>query len=322
MTIYHIGVEDIHFIALGSPDVSTTTGFRPEWARCSLATFTGPGNDKRWRAPLIDNPVSTNEFWLTCRMYTAIIVSTKWFRFLSGDGQERLSLHGSSASRPVLKRTDDDETVTTLATGSGIWASGGKIAKIDIYVNLGTGVFKVYSDYALILNATVDLTNGEYTDITGYDLSGDAFWSEAVWRTEDTRKIPGVRTIWPYGDGNAQEWTGTKSDVDEIAVDVSDANYTDTIDRLQQYTIPPLPSGLTGNVVVGAVMLGARMETNPTAEALNIRTGGNDYFSGDFDTGGGIEDHMNIWEQNPDTSAPWTTAEINDAAFNIGVKST
>lgn len=322
MTIYHMGTEDIHFIPIGSPDVTTENVFRHAWARGSLsAAAAGDGGviNKRWRAPLPDMPVATSEFWLTCRMWTANAVPRRWFRFLSGDAQERITLWGTSGSNPILKRKDDDETVTTLATGAGIWASAGKNAKIDIYCNLSTGVFKVYSDYYLILNTVADLTNSEFTDITGFELS-DGNFQEVLWRSDDTRKVIGLRSIWPVEAGNADEWSGTNADVDEFQVDMSDANFTDTSGLYQQYKVPPLPS-LTGNTIVGAVMLGARIASNPVDVQLNVRTGGNDYNSSSFSTNGAVEDHMVIWETNPDTGLPWTVAEVNDAEFNIGVAS-
>jgi hypothetical protein len=117
------------------------------------------------------------------------------------------------------------------------------------------------------------------------------------------------------------DWTGVKADVDEVAVDESDANYTDTPGLVQEYTIPPLPPDLAGSSIISAVMVGARMATNPTDEAVVVRTGGVDYQSTAFDTDGAIEDKMNIWEVNPDTSLPFTPAEVDAADFNIGVAS-
>jgi hypothetical protein len=323
MTLYFVGTEDIHFVNFGAPGVTESPGSsgRSQWSRCVLSAFVTSGVDTRWRAPLPGNPVTTNAFWLTFRLYTATAITHPFVRFMSGSAQDRLRIHGHSAAVPYLTRIDNDETVTTLGTGISILPSGGALKKIDIYVNLGTGVVKLYSDHMLILTVSgADLTNSEYSDITGFDLAGNAVYSEVVWRTEDTRSVIGVRSIWPYGDGHAQDWTGTKEDVDEETVDENDANYTDTSGIRQQYTIPPLPSSLTGNVVVGGVMLGARMATNPVDEELNIRTGGNDFESASFDTDGAIEDRMKIWETNPDTSAGWTTDEISDADFNIGVK--
>ena len=111
------------------------------------------------------------------------------------------------------------------------------------------------------------------------------------------------------------------ADVDEITVDETNANYTDTIGLVQEYTIPPLPV-LAGNVIIGGVMVGARMATSTTDEAVVVRTGGTDYLSTGFDTSGAVEDRMNIWETNPDTLAPFTPDEVNDPDFNIGVAST
>lgn len=325
MTIYHVGTEDIHFIRAGGAIVKTTAGtFRSAWSRCSLEAGSGPF----WRAPLEHMSVSTSEFWWTCQLIQAASVFSfsDWVRFLDGSTW-RLAVYGREGQLPALLRHNDDDTITTLATGTLPMFSLSRLGRVDIYANVGGGVFKLYLDREISISFTGDLTNSEYSAITGYDLYGGggstsvARFSEVCWRSDDTRKMIGVRAIWPYGNGVNQDWTGGISDVDEIAVDETDANYTGTPGLVQEYTIPPLPL-LTGNVIVGAVMVGARMATNPTDEAVVVRTGGADYLSTSYDTGGAIEDRMNIWETSPDTLVAFTQDEVNDPDFNIGVAST
>jgi hypothetical protein len=342
MTIYHVGTEDIHFVQAGGAVVITSTAgsphFRSDWVRCALGStwFSfGDGSETFWRGPLDHMTVSTGEFWLTCRLYQAATqgAMTDLIGFNEG-ATRRLSVLARPGQNPILYRHEDgttDDPTRPLGTTRFVLANGilpmfaqDSLGRIDIYVNLGTGAFKLYLDHALALTFSGDLLNGAFSEINSYDLlgsNGNAQFSEVCWRSDDTRKIIGVRAVWPYGDGNTQDWTGVKEDVDEAAVDEEDANYTDTPSLLQQYTIPPLPSGLTENTIVGAVMLGARMATNPTDEAVNIRTGGSDFNSTTFDTDNAIEDRMYIWPTNPDTSAPFTIDEVNDADFNIGVAS-
>src|SRR4051794_22459222 len=132
MSLYFIGCEDIHFVNFGAPDVveGIFSGARPQYARGSLSTFVGPGIDKRWRAPLPGNPVTTSEFWLTFQFEPTTIVVHPLVRFMSGAQQDRLRIHGCAASVPFLTRIDNDETVTDLGTGTAILPSGGKRKKI------------------------------------------------------------------------------------------------------------------------------------------------------------------------------------------------
>lgn len=325
MTLYHVGTEDIHFVQAGGAAVSTNSGrFRSEWARCALVA----GGGRFWRGPLQHMSVSIDEFWFTCRLNQLTRGATPdWLRFLNG-GTWRLAVYGGYGEYPSLYRHNDDDTTDLLATGELPMFTQSVLGLVNIHVNLSDGKFRLYLDRELAINFTGDLTNGgEYSAITGYDLYGGTsggtvvYYSEVCWRSDDTRKMLGVRAIWPDGDGVNMDWTGTIADVDEIAVDENDANYTDTPDLVQEYTVPPLPL-LTGNVIVGGVMVGARMATNPTDEAVVVRTGGSDYLSASYDTGGAIEDRMNIWETSPDTSDPFTQDEVNDPDFNIGVAST
>lgn len=325
---YFVGTEDIHFIPIGSPIVRDWFGtFRMIWSRCSLVCNAGPFVDERWRAPLPHLPVSTDEFWWTCQIYqvgSSILGHTSFVEFRSSDDVPRIRVFGQNGSKPELWRQDSDETLTKLATGTLPMPSVSRLGKIDIYVSLSDGIFRLYVDRVLVLDFTGDLTNSsEYDAIIGFDIRGSysgAHYSEICWTQDDTRKFAGVYDIWPESDGNATDWNGSKDDVDEIESDITDANWTDTPDLIQQYRTRALPA-LTGNVRIAAVMLGAEMATDPVDVALDIRVNSTDYFSADFSTGGVPERKMKIWEQNPGTSSDFTKDELNSSEFNIGVKS-
>ena len=325
MTIYHIGTEDVHFVRAGGAAIDTSTGkFRGGWARCALQASSG----QFWRGPLQAHPVSTTEAWLTFQMYEASTVLAQGYycRFVAGT-YWRLRLWGKQGEFPKLQYRDNAGVITDLATGFLPLAPWFIIQRQDIYFNLGTGQFQVYLDRELALDYTGNLTgSGEISainwyDLTGGDFQGNYWFSEVCWRSDSTRKMLGVQSIWPYDDGVNMDWVGAKEDVDEVVVDETDANHTDTPGLVQEYKIPPLVPGLTGNIVIGAIMVGARMATGPTDEALVVRTAGTDYLGASQDTGGAIEDRMSIWEVNPDTGLPWTPAEVGDAAFNMGVAS-
>jgi len=254
----------------------------------------------------------------------SVISFSDWIRFLNGDTWQ-FAVYGRESEYPkLLKNNGDDVPPITLATGSLPMFALNRVGRVDIYSNTGSGEFRMYLDRELALSFT-----GGFSDsgaITGFDLYGGGFeanasFSEVCWRSDDTRKMIGVRSVWPFGDGVNMQWIGVKEDVNEIPVDETDANYTDTPGLVQEYTIPPLPV-FTQNVVVSAIMVGARMATNPTNQAVVVRTNDADYLSPSFSTGGAIEDRMGIWETNPATSAQFTLDEVNDSEFNIGVAST
>lgn len=350
---YFVGTEDIHFIPIGGPLINANAGtFRSPWARCSLQCNTTLFMDERWRAPLASESVSTSEFWWSCQSFqngAGTIGRTGLIGFLgdyAGDATGtswRLMLVGQGGRLPALYRQNDgafdstdnplslpysayfDELNTQLATGFLPMPSLGRVGKLDIYVNLSSGIFRLYVDLVLVLDFTGDLTGGQYSAFTGFDLMGShtlAHFSEIYWHPNiDTRKLDGVYSIWPTSAGHTTGWTGTFADVDEITSDLSDANYTGTSGLIQQYKTRALPT-LTGNIRISAVMLGTESETGPTDEALNIRVNSTDYFGSSFDTGGVPERRMKIWGSNPGTAVDFTKTELNSTEFNIGVKST
>jgi hypothetical protein len=274
---FFIGTEDIHFIPIGSPFVvynppPGTAPFRLPWARCALVCDAGPFIDDRWRAPLAHQSVSTSEFWWTCQIYqtgSAAFGTTGLIGFLgdyAGDASGkswRLMLVAQSGRLPSLYRQNNgafnsavnplgfpysaysNVLNTHLATGTLTMPGGGRIGKLDIYVNLSSGIFRLYVDRVLVMNFTGDLTNGEYSAITGFDLMGNfnaAHFSEIYWHPDsDTRKLAGVYSIWPISAGHTTQWTGTFDDVDEIVHDLADANYTGTVGLIQQYRTRALP---------------------------------------------------------------------------------
>lgn len=329
MTVLFVGTEDIHFTWGGVPEVVTQavsgpiTNFRSAWARCALATAYTAG-ESFYRVPE-SHGASAVDSWVHCRFQQAAsqLGQTSVFRFNNAD-LTRLYIMGRGGQHPELWRQDLDGTTTKLATGVLPMPPWWRLGRFDMHVNLTAGIFEMYIDLFRSIYFVGDLTHGEYGTLTGFDLGGSAggtTFSEIAWTTYNSRKIVGVHSIWGVGNGAALQWAGTKDDVDEIIVDESDANWTDIAGKIQEYTVSPLTVQLTDNVVISAVMLGARMATNPTDISLVVRTHSADFLSPAYDTDGAMEDRMNIWETNPATGLPWTKADLNDTGFNIGVAS-
>lgn len=326
---YFIGTEDIHFTWGGTPGVDNITGgvqtkYRTNWARCALTT-SFLGGEAFYRVPETFG-VSTTDCWLTFQMQQAAsqIPQTALIRFNVGDAP-RLYLMGRGGQYPTLWRVNDTGPDTQLAKGTLPMAAWFHLARYDMHVNLVTGVFRLYINLDISITFTGDLTNGgEFSAITGFDLGGSASgttFSEIAWLPYDSRRVVGIKSIWPYGDGVDMDWVGTKEQVNEVEVNLDDANWTDTAGLVQEYTIQSLPTDLSDNVRIAAVMLGARLATNPADTALVIRTHGINYLSPAYDTSGAIEDRQYIWTTNPATGLDFTKDEINAADFNIGFAS-
>lgn len=130
----------------------------------------------------------------------------------------------------------------------------------------------------------------------------------------------GVQLLTPNADGNYTAWTSTGGAVDYTEVDdvaawggLPDGDTT----HLSSATTGQRTSvGLTGVTGAGDV-LGVMLLTNAassvaTADTMNqfVRVNGTDYDSTAFSPGTSYAWRTDILTLNPDTSAAWTTAEI------------
>lgn len=143
-------------------------------------------------------------------------------------------------------------------------------------------------------------------------------WSQIM---ADTEPTIGHRlyTIPPASNGANTAWTGTYTEVDEIAY--SDADFINSGTANQVETFAGTTPTLTG-YVIQSVTVGARGKTDgsgPSNLQLALRSSSTDYFSSSKALDVGYGPFQNIWETNPATSADWVNSAISGLQF--GVKS-
>lgn len=96
---------------------------------------------------------------------------------------------------------------------------------------------------------------------------------------------------------------------------------TNSNDQLDLYGANDL-AGSINTVKCVQVQARCNKEGTPTPQNIKLacRTHASDYVSADKAVPSTSKSLFNIWENNPNTSAPWTLNEVNDV--EIGLKST
>lgn len=354
MTIFRAGGEDIDWVLVvgGGKLITTTAGrFDAAYARCAVAPGTATNNAMRmdWGTPV-------KTIWCTHRMYGVFMdtgsADSDWMKLRAPDGTIMMRVNGNNGDYHT------DVIVGGALATVNTWSKqpvNNVRQKITLKMTLDAvdGEMSFWVDDVLsaqFLGDTVGSTG--QTELASFDVlspgnSSEPFISEIVFADEPTHFMR-VSTLIPDGDGNEVDWAGGFADVDEVVENQSDflssvtpdevelmtvtayggnANYevknlfvtvkarTGAVDRLQ------LEDGLgnllveDGHTVGDAVLLESGI---PSQLQAAVRHGTTDGF-GDSE---GLEtlhhDHFQAFPINPDTSNPWTTAELD--TLEAGVK--
>lgn len=136
-----------------------------------------------------------------------------------------------------------------------------------------------------------------------------------------------VDTIYPNGTGVYSNFTpqgsGTNwENVDETLLDEDTSyNHSNTIDHKDSFAFTNLPA-ITGTIFGVQACLGARKDDAGVRVVRPLtRIDGTDYEGGDQYLASSFLFARHLWEQNPDTSAAWTQADIDDAEFGYKIQS-
>jgi hypothetical protein len=337
MTFLFVGGEDSDFSKVGgcTVDTATTAARDTGKTRCSLKVSSTTITDG-WVGALT---AASSLFWLTARSYAAIGNGTcdnAVFIAFNDGANRRLMLcnvQGNFTSTAFFKlvKRNAAGTHTILAT-SGICPTTLTQQKFDIYVDYqAAGNVKVYLDGALIINYSGDVTTDGATTLDSFSLgqfnssvnfsSSQQYWSEVVAATTDTRSLRLV-TLPPDADGTTTDWSNTFASIDEITFDDLDVNASPTANQVMQYSVSP--GFLTSDPAIEALVIKPRIlkgAAGPTQVQGNVRTGGSDFFTASSALGTTYAPIHLIFLQNPNTTNPWQASEINDAGFEIGLKS-
>jgi hypothetical protein len=147
----------------------------------------------------------------------------------------------------------------------------------------------------------------------------DVVFDDAAW--PGNTKIAAIR---PSGAGNSAQWTPSAGAnwecVDEVPASDTDYVETNVVDKVDLYDAGSLPAAADAIV---CVQVQARVlkegAATPQNLALGLRTVGTDYFSPDKVAPTAYKSLSHLWENNPNTSVPFTVSEVN--ALEIGMKS-
>ena len=134
-----------------------------------------------------------------------------------------------------------------------------------------------------------------------------------------------VVTIYPSANGTTNSWTASTGSnyqcVDE-AQHNTDTDYvsSSTATQLDLYAM----GDITGGTVLGIRVVNvARKDDAGTRTAVQaVRTGSTNYFAGSaYSVGDNYTYYGNIWENNPNTTSPWSSSEINGMEAGIRLES-
>ena len=225
---------------------------------------------------------------------------------------------------------------SVLANSSGGLATVNNTCQIEIYVKIADsgGRFVVKVDGVTCIDFTGDTKAGADATFdsirfgrvpTGYGGGyGYAYIDNVVL---DDAAFPGntsIQAIRPTSAGNSTQWTpsaGSNWDcVDEVPASDADNVVTNENDQVDLYTAENLV-GTIGSVVCVQVQARVVKEGAATPQnlAFGVRTGATDYFSPDKIIPTAEKSIVHLWDQNPNTAAAWTPAEVD--GIEIGIKS-
>lgn len=198
----------------------------------------------------------------------------------------------------------------------------GKLHDVDLTwtVNSASGSFALYVSGTKRMEATaLDLAHIASIDkFRYYSSTFGPRCSQFIVADEPTIGWR-LMTAYPSGAGASSAWTGTYTNIDEIAFSDADFIFSDTAGDTSTFTVTTVGS-LTG-YTVRAVCVSARAKkgaTGPTNLQLVLRAGGTDYNSASKALDVGYGAFLNIWEDNPNTAVDWLNADIS--SIQVGVE--
>jgi len=328
MTVLFAGGELDAFAFTGavSTDTASTTRRDTDFARATML----PRNPSRIEVDF----TSTTEAWLHVTLnFNA--------RGASQQDAAPVRLIDSVTGQVVLQVDGDNgfwhleywNGASFTQLSDGLFFVAGETHRLDIHWDIANsgGVFEAYIDGTLISSFSGDTLLAGFTQIDRFQLLSssatssigtyDVFYSEVIVATVETIGWR-LSTLAPDGTGNSTTWTGDNTDVDDEGANDGTFVSSDTADEVEQFTVSDL-SATASALDVEAVVVAARHrhgETGPQNLQLSVRTGTSDFFGSNISgVDVGFNPGVEIFDQNPDTVADWTTGEVD--ALEIGVKS-
>lgn len=168
------------------------------------------------------------------------------------------------------------------------------------------------------LGSGVAGANSEWDDLVILDTSGT---------NNDFLGDVRIEALYPNGNGNSSQLVGSDEDSTDNYAQVDETPPDDDVTYVQSsnvgdrdtYTYSDITS--TVGVVYGVQVLPYAKKTDASARSINavVRSNGVDQVSSDQTLTTSYKYFPYVVEEDPDISAAWTIASVNDAEFGVGV---
>ena len=268
-------------------------------------------------------------------VYKSLIGS--WATWVVGCG-----IYWTGGGSPIIKLMEDSTVHIDLRIGTGqrivITRNGTVLAtsaesiplskwfyiQLKVTCHDDTGAVEVKLDGETIINLSgIDTRNGA----TGYfnrieirQPGSTVYIDDLYIDDENFLGNVSIEAIYPNAAGTYTQWapsTGNNYEcVDEIPGSAADYVSSETADQIDTYGF----SDVSGSAVIKGVIIHALAVKNDAGTrqiALVSRPGLIDHISATKTLTDDPMYHTHILENNPDTDAPWTPAELNAAEFGV-----
>ena len=302
MTIIWCGGEDADFPG-GTIQISTNATYRrSSYSRCALYGSTG------WLGTRFPEMTS---LWFSFQTYHSFACL---FAGVVGDDNITGYYVQSDNDEALLLRKYEG-SLSTVATSAIDKLQYQGVNKIDIKItNYGvSGNIKCYVNGFEVIDYTADLT---LSGLTGFvkvrghgNSSAGGFLSELIVADEDTRLLA-LKTLVPDGAGDANDWTGDYTDIDEITSLDADKIYTETKGDDFQANLTGMPAGVWK--VKGVKTLARCVDSQAILGLkVGIKTNSAVHLSDAHTLGGGYAVLEKMYLDNPETVTAFTSGEID-----------
>ena len=330
MAILWCGGEDIDFpVGAGPLTVSSSTGVRAGWSRCTLINNNSAPTSIQQSLPFPGGAVTSA--WLHSRVffYGASVSAGRTTAGVTLAGTTKglfVGVDAATIGKAALV-TLNGTTRVQLAVESGTSFVVNTSSRIDLRIlNYGaTATVEVYVNQVLVISYSGDVTVSGMTAFdtvsfgSGYGISS-VHVSEFIVSDTDTRTIQGLVTGALTSNGTTNAWTNpTYTNINAAAVTDATPTYTPTPGQDNQYNITDMPAGAYAVLARKITMRAAAGPATATGIKMGYNSGGSIGFGAGASKapGGAYGTHEQLDAVNPVTGLAWTQAEQNALQLNF-----
>ena len=319
MTILWCGSEPEDFISTNYGFTSTTYNSNFVRGRCS-ATSSGS-----YAYGSVFTPVSS--IWMHFVYAPYNLGNTPNFLGigLSKNGEDAWIGIGSTDSNYHMGIIKWDGTTGTALAKSKIMTYYNLYNKIDLQIiNYGpSGIVNLYINNGLAATYTGNIAvNGQTTLDQFYappsNFSNFVYYIQEIIIADEDTRLMNLKTLAPDAAGDTNDWNGAYTDIDESTLNDADIIYTDAGSNDFQCNLTGMP---TGTYDVKAVKIASRISqaTGSLGVKLGVKTNSALHLGSTQNPGTSWYNYNEMFHINPETSQPFTPAEID--ALQLAIQS-